>query len=184
MSKLGESQRKILNFIRYFIQNNGFPPTVREIGEAIGLRSSATVHQHLRKLELRGHLQRIPGKSRGYVVPKEKTDIFVVPLISRVSCGPNLYTANEIQGFITLPSSLASESSFVYIVPDNKYSRFGIKQGDLLVVTPFRDLSQGELSFSIFDSTPKVGRVDQGTLNKLQQAKFYGKISALIRPSP
>ena len=87
----GENQQKILNFIREYIQQKGFPPSVRDIGDAVGLKSTSTVHGHLQRLEKRGLIRRNPMKPRALEIVCDQEQQAAagvsVPVIGRVTAG-------------------------------------------------------------------------------------------------
>ncbi len=139
-SSLSERQQSILAFIREFIRDKGYPPAVREIGKAVGLSSSASVHSHLQKLEESGYLQRDPSKPRAMelvenAVWRQKTMI-PVPLIGRVTAGEPILAQENIEDVFPLPQALigTNEHVFLLTVRGDSMIKAGIFDGDYILV--------------------------------------------------
>lgn len=132
-------QRQILEFIRAKIQERGYPPSVREIGEALGLRSSSTVHGHLSRLEEKGFIRRDPTKPRAIEVlvggrPVGERTV-TVPILGRVTAGQPLLAAEQVEDVVVLPWSLVrSEEAFLLRVQGDSMVGAGIHDGDLAIV--------------------------------------------------
>ena len=141
--ELTARQREILDFVRAEVHRRGFPPSVREIGEAVGLSSSSTVHSHLSALESKGFIRRDPSKPRALEVLDYRDtgrgvdvgDVRAVPLVGRVAAGAPLLAAENIEETIALPAELADEgSSFILRVAGESMIDAGILDGDYVVV--------------------------------------------------
>src|SRR5438876_6010951 len=107
MDDVTPRQRRILDFIKATVRDRGYPPTVREIGEAVGLTSSSSVHSQLANLERRGLLRKDPTKPRaiGLAVPDGRGDRGVqVPLVGRIAAGAPLLAEQNVEEYLSVPS--------------------------------------------------------------------------------
>lgn len=133
-------QKQILAYIKDMLRTKGYPPSVREIGTAVGLRSSSTVHSHLTKLEEIGFLRRDPTKPRALEVLGEaswRQENFVpVPLVGRVTAGQPILAIENIEETFPLPTSLIGndEDVFMLTVQGDSMINAGILDGDYVIV--------------------------------------------------
>src|SRR5438309_6756152 len=113
--QLTERQNKILDYIRYVTKVRNYPPSVREIGEAVGLSSSSTVHNHLNQLERRGLIKRNPSKSRTVQlvqdaeVDQQRRSAVSVPIVGHVAAGSPILAEQDIEDHVLLSSDLAKD---------------------------------------------------------------------------
>jgi repressor LexA len=149
---LNPRQREILEFLRNHSRNHAYPPTVREIGQAVGLSSSSTVQNHLNALEQKGHIRRDPTKSRTVEVvgdePAAATAArsFSVPLVGRVAAGGPILAEENIEDHIILgPEIAGGEDAFALHVRGDSMIEAGIHDGDMVVVRPQRDATSGQI---------------------------------------
>jgi repressor LexA len=164
--ELTSRQREILDFIRAEIHRRGFPPSVREIGEAVGLSSSSTVHSHLAALEAKGLLRRDPSKPRALeVLDYRDTErgvdyesVQAVPLVGQVAAGAPILAAENIEATLPLPASFAGEGTFILKVKGESMIDAGILDGDYVVVRQQRDASNGEIVVAMIDEEATVKR--------------------------
>lgn len=151
--ELTSRQQQILDFIRAEIHRCGYPPSVREIGEAIGLSSSSTVHSHLAALEAKGYIKRDPSKPRALeVFDYRDTDrgvdygqVRAVPLIGQVAAGSPILAAENIESTMQLPAEMADESTFILRVKGDSMIEAGILDGDFVVVRQQNTAQNGEI---------------------------------------
>lgn len=146
---LNARQRQILDYLRDHARNHAYPPTVREIGQAVGLSSSSTVQNHLNTLETRGFIKRDPSKSRtveiveregATVAPARGSNIVQLPLVGRVAAGTPILASENIEDTLTVGPEIArSEDSFALTVHGDSMIGAGINDGDIVVVRPRRD---------------------------------------------
>jgi repressor LexA len=136
-------RRQILEFIAEQVRSRGYPPSVREIGEAVGLASSSTVHAHLQVLEREGYLRRDPTKPRAIVVSFEPTSgaaiplrpVRHVPLIGAVAAGTGVLAEQDVEEVLPLPEDLTGGGElFMLRVRGDSMSGAGILDGDYVVV--------------------------------------------------
>jgi len=153
---LNPRQREILEFLREHKRSHAYPPTVREIGQAVGLSSSSTVQNHLNALEQKGFIRRDPTKSRTVeVVGDEQANGsnivplmrgFSVPLVGRVAAGSPVLAEENIEDQITVgPEIAGDEGSYALRVHGDSMIEAGIYDGDIVVVRPGRDAANGTI---------------------------------------
>jgi repressor LexA len=148
MDDLTERQSAILTFIARHCRDNGYPPTVREIGMAVGLASPSTVHAHLAKLEQAGHIKRDPTKPRAMLVrvPGEATaapapSVAALPLVGSVAAGAPTLAEQDVEDWVTSPFP----GDFVLRVKGDSMIEAGILEGDLVVVRQTPTARDGEI---------------------------------------
>ena len=159
-------QRQILDFIRSEIHRRGFPPSVREIGEAVGLSSSSTVHSHLAALEAKGLLRRDPAKPRALeVLDYRDTEraidyerVQAVPVVGQVAAGSPVLAAENIEMTLPLPASFAGEDTFILRVKGESMIDAGILDGDFVVVRQQRSATNGDVVVAMIDEEATVKR--------------------------
>lgn len=164
--ELTDRQREILDFIRAEIHRRGFPPSVREIGEAVGLSSSSTVHAHLAALEEKGFIRRDPSKPRALeVLDFRDNDLAVdygqvsaVPLVGQVAAGQPILAAENIEGTMALPTEMAGESTFILRVRGDSMIEAGILDGDYVVVRQQNTATNGDIVVALLDDEATVKR--------------------------
>lgn len=138
---LNPRQRQILDFLKDFAVTHPYPPTVREIGQAVGLSSSSTVHMHLNALEKKGFIHRDPTKSRTVEIvgASTTTSAYKLPLVGRVAAGEPLLAEPNVEDHIALgPEIAGGEDSFCLTVQGDSMINAGILDGDMVVVKPQR----------------------------------------------
>jgi len=147
-NQLNNRQQQILDFLRAHQRDHAYPPTVREIGQAVGLSSSSTVQNHLNSLEARGYIRRDPAKSRTVeVVGAEavataapRDNIVALPLVGRVAAGTPVLAEQNIEDHITVGTEIArDDGSYALHVHGDSMIGAGINDGDIVVVRPRRD---------------------------------------------
>ena len=139
---LTDRQRQILDFLAKYVDGHGYPPTVREIGEAVGLASPSTVHAHLANLERAGFLRRDPTKPRAIELRREpkapavlETDVHKLPLIGEIAAGGPLLAEENIEDYLAVPEPLSrGGEEFLLRVKGDSMINAGILDGDIVVV--------------------------------------------------
>ena len=149
---LTSRQREILEYLRFRQKIRSYPPTVREIGEAVGLSSSSTVQNHLNTLERKGYIRRDPTKSRTIEVVDfdqinaKLSKVVPVPLVGRVAAGQPLLAEQNIEDHLMLSQELiGSDNAFALEVRGDSMKDAGILDGDFVVVRPGRDAVNGSI---------------------------------------
>lgn len=164
--EMTERQKQVLDFIRAEIHRRGFPPSVREIGEAVGLSSSSTVHSHLAALEAKGLIRRDPSKPRALeVLDYRDTDravdygqVRAVPLVGSVAAGAPILAAENIEATMPLPAELADEQAFILRVKGDSMIDAGIFDGDFVVVRQQSHATNGDIVVAMLEDEATVKR--------------------------
>ena len=159
----GDNQQKILEFIKSEVQTKGYPPSVREIGDAVGLKSTSTVHGHLTRLEKKGLLHRDSMKPRAMEVLGDdlfpRVSAIPVPLVGRVTAGIPILAEENIEENIALPESMVGEGTFfVLLVKGESMITAGILDGDYVVVRQQPDARNGDIVVAMIDDEATVKR--------------------------
>jgi repressor LexA len=154
-----ERQRRILDVIRAFTAEHGYPPSVREIGERVGLSSSSTIHAHLKALEARGLISRDPTKPRA-LRSAATPEALVVPILGRVAAGVPITAQENVEGEFVLPMSFVPRASdaFMLRVQGDSMIDAAIIDGDLILVRPQRTAENGEIVVAMLDDEATVKR--------------------------
>ena len=201
--KLTKRQKQILNLIEKFIIEKGYPPSVREIGIEIGLRSPATVQSHLDKLKAKGYIRRDPFKPRAIEItspsPKYKgilgKKFFPVPIVGKIAAGTPLLAEQNIDEYFPLPADLiGSKNVFMLRVKGESMINAAIKPGDLLVAKRQNAADDGDIVIALLEDEATVKRFfKDGSKIRLQpendymepiilsDVKILGKVIVLIR---
>jgi repressor LexA len=155
-----ERQRRILDVIRAFTVEHGYPPSVREIGERVGLSSSSTIHAHLKALERRGMISRDPTKPRALRSVTRGPEALVLPILGRVAAGVPITAQEDIEGEFLLPAAFAPRASdaFMLRVQGDSMVEAAILDGDLILVRPQRTAENGEIVVAMLDGEATVKR--------------------------
>jgi len=145
-AELTPRQRRILEFISGTVREQGYPPTVREIGEAVGLTSSSSVHAQLANLERRGLLHKDPTKPRAMTLSEPKVDGVVVPVLGKVAAGAPTLADEHVEDYLTVPTSFAPGAElFALKVQGDSMVGAGILDGDVVVVQSRSDAASGDI---------------------------------------
>lgn len=167
MVDLTKRQREIFDYIGKYADKMGYPPTVREIGKAVGLHSSSTVHVHLANLEKAGVLRRDPSKPRALEILVEKAksarDATVdavmpngagpgLPLLGRISAGTGMLAEENIEDYVEVPSVIGGQDGdYVLEVRGESMKNAGIMDGDYVIVHPTPEARNGEIVVAMLD---------------------------------
>ncbi|NMB01660.1 MAG: transcriptional repressor LexA [Firmicutes bacterium] len=150
MRKISERQRKILEFIRSEVSTKGYPPSVREIGDAVGLRSSSTVHGHLTKLEEAGYIRRDLSKPRAIELLDDANTPRIraidVPVVGKVTAGNPILAVENIEEYYPIPHNFVDhEDVFILRIKGDSMIEAGILDGDFVLVGRQETASNGEI---------------------------------------
>ncbi|ARF18529.1 transcriptional repressor LexA [Sporosarcina sp. P3] len=177
MKKISKRQEEILAFIKDEVRLKGYPPSVREIGEAVGLASSSTVHGHLSRLESKGFIRRDPTKPRAIEVldpeglDELKNGVMHVPLIGKVTAGNPITTIENIEEYFPLPDTFGSSEDEIFmleIVGDSMIEA-GILNGDRVIVRQTHSASNGEIVVAMTEE-------DESTVKRFFKEKDYFRL--------
>jgi repressor LexA len=146
-------QQEIWQFLAEYVDAHGYPPTVREIGDAVGLASPSTVHAHLANLERAGLLRRDPTKPRAIELvgrrrkesPSRVDSTPTLPLVGRIAAGGPLLAEEAVEDEIAVPEPLGRNADFLLRVKGDSMVEAGILDGDIVVVRKQQDAREGEI---------------------------------------
>jgi repressor LexA len=146
-------QQEIWTFLTRYVDEHGYPPTVREIGEAVGLASPSTVHAHLANLERAGLIKRDPTKPRALELrrdprpePSRVDDVHRLPLVGEIAAGGPLLAEQNVEDYLAVPEPLArGGEEFLLRVKGDSMVNAGILEGDLVVVRREQTAQDGEI---------------------------------------
>jgi repressor LexA len=147
-------QQEIWQFLVEYVDDHGYPPTVREIGEAVGLASPSTVHAHLANLERAGLLRRDPTKPRAIELVGRKREEAraasqaatpVLPLVGRIAAGGPLLADESVEDRLAVPEPLGRDADFLLRVTGDSMIEAGILDGDIVVVRRQADATDGDV---------------------------------------
>lgn len=172
---LSRRQMDILEYIKRVIRQKGYPPSVREIGDAVGLLSSSTVHGHLQTLEEKGYIRRDPTKPRAIEILDSASDInekktVLVPIVGRVTAGQPILAQENVEDTFPLPADLVnSDNVFMLRVKGESMIEAGILDGDLILVRQQNVARNGEIVVALIGDEATVKRFyREKTLVRLQ----------------
>lgn len=164
MSDITPRQQRIVEFIGRTVRERGYPPTVREIGDAVGLTSSSSVHAQLANLERMGLLTKDPTKPRAMALAEPKADGVVVPLLGRIAAGAPLMASPDVEGYLSVPEGFATESDhFALRVQGESMTGAGILDGDVVVVRSQQDADDGDIVAAVLPGPAE----DEATVKRL-----------------
>lgn len=164
--ELTQRQQQILDFILSEMNRIGYPPSVREIGQAVGLTSSSTVHSHLAALERKGYIRRDPTKPRALEIIDFRLNdkginpdkVRSVPLVGRVAAGHPLLAQENIEDSLALPVELAGENAFMLKVKGDSMIEAGILDGDYIIVRQQSTANNGDIVVALIGEESTVKR--------------------------
>lgn len=160
MKKVSKRQEDILAFIKSEVRTKGYPPSVREIGEAVGLASSSTVHGHLERLESKGLIRRDPTKPRAIEILEEteettiaKSAVMHVPLVGKVTAGLPITAIENIEEYFPIPSSYGTSDDHIFMleIMGDSMIEAGILNGDYVIVKQQSSANNGEIVVAMTD---------------------------------
>ena len=164
--KISKKQEEILEFVKEQILNKGFPPSVREICEAVGLKSTSSVHAHLETLEKNGYIRRDPTKSRTIEILDDsfemvRTEMTSIPIVGQVAAGQPILAQQNIEGYFPLPVDMlprgaGSADTFVLKVKGDSMINMGIMDGDVVFVLAEKTAKNGDTVVAMIDEGATV----------------------------
>ena len=195
MAQLSRMQQKICDYIAECVQRQGYPPSVREIGEAVGLKSPSTVHFHLKHLEEMGVIEKGAGKGRALTLRgSEQAEENQVPVVGNVAAGAPILAQENIDEYLTFDTGSRSGEYFALRVRGESMINAGILPGDLVVVHQQKDANNGEIVVALLGDEATVKRLSRrnGEVWLLpenenyrpidgREATLLGKVTAVVR---
>lgn len=205
-TELTGKRREILDFISAQIRDRGYPPTVREVGEAVGLTSSSTVHAHLKTLQRQGYLRRDPTKPRaigvnydtGANAPVDRRPARHVPLVGDVAAGTNVLAQENVEEYLPLPEDFTGDGQlFMLKVRGDSMIDAGILSGDYVVVREQPEAVKGDIIVAGIPGEEATVKTFSRKGNKIVllpansalepmtfdpgEVKIYGKVVTVLR---
>ena len=200
MDRISDRQRRILAFIRQEVADRGYPPSVREIGAAVGLQSSSTVHGHLRRLEELGYIRRDPSKPRAIEILDDDNTPRVrsieVPVLGRVTAGAPILAVENIEEYYPVPHDFVDhEDVFILRIKGESMIEAGILDGDYVLVERQETAEDGDIVVALLDGDEATVKrfYHEGTHIRLQPENQFmepiitndvlilGKVIGLLR---
>jgi repressor LexA len=205
---LTERQQEIWQFLAEYLDEHGYPPTVREIGDAVGLASPSTVHAHLANLERAGLLRRDPTKPRAIELVGRRreesgpaaADVPLLPLLGRIAAGGPVLAEESVEEEIAVPEPLGRDADFLLRVKGDSMIEAGILDGDVVVVRRQDDARDGDVVVALVgddetadEATVKTFHRDPGGRVRLQpenraldplfpeHVQILGKVTGVFR---
>ena len=160
--KISTKQREILEYIKQEILNKGYPPAVREICEAVDLKSTSSVHSHLETLEKNGYIRRDPTKPRAIEIIDDnfnlvRREVVNVPLVGTVAAGQPILAVENIDAYFPIPAEyMPNEQSFMLTVKGDSMINAGIFDGDQVLVKQQATAENGDMVVALIDDSATV----------------------------
>ena len=194
MAELSHMQQKIYDYIAACIREQGYPPSVREIGEAVGLKSPSTVHFHLKHLEEAGVIEKGAGKGRAIALTAPEVPEDRVPIVGNVAAGSPILAEECIEDYLTFDTGGRSGEYFALRVRCESMLTAGILPGDLVIVHRQATCNNGEIVVAMIEDEATVKRFSRqnGHVWLLPENEAYspidgtyaqilGKVAAVVR---
>ncbi|PJK17821.1 repressor LexA [Chryseomicrobium excrementi] len=178
MRKASKRQEDILAFIKEEVRKKGYPPSVREIGEAVGLASSSTVHGHLARLESKGLIRRDPTKPRAIEILEDEAiqdispaAVLQVPLVGKVTAGQPITAIENIDEFFPLPTTFGNMDDHLFMleIMGDSMIEAGILNGDYVVVKQQNSANNGDIVVAMTEE-------DEATVKRFFKEKNYFRL--------
>lgn len=164
LDKKIDKQSEVYNVIKDHILDKGYPPSVREICELVGLKSTSTVHGHLERLEKKGLIRRDPTKPRAIELVKDsviKKEMIDIPLVGKVTAGQPILAVENIEDIFTLPISYVKNNNnelFMLNVSGESMIEAGILDGDLAIMEKVNYADNGDIVVALIDNEATLKR--------------------------
>lgn len=204
---LTERQKRMLDYIKHFVDENGFPPTVREIGDGSGVSSTSTVHANLKRMTELGYIKYTPGTRRAITLCEKSaaglnSPAVPVPVVGDVAAGTPILAVDNIQEYYKLPTSMLhgarENEAFILTIRGDSMKEIGMLDGDLIVVNSSVSVTNGDIAVArVAGETATVKRFfkeNNGTIRlqpenstmdpiivPAEEVEIVGKVIALLR---
>ncbi len=158
-----DKQSQIYEFLKNYTENKGYPPSVREICEAVSLKSTSTVHGHLKRLEKKGLIKRDPTKPRALEIVEflqPKREMINIPIVGNITAGTPILATENIEDTFTLPLDFIKHNNelFMLRVSGNSMINAGINDGDLAIIEKTQHASNGDIVVALIDDSSTIKR--------------------------
>lgn len=160
--KISAKQKEILEYIKSQILERGFPPAVRDICEAVHLKSTSSVHSHLETLEKNGYIRRDPTKPRAIEILDDtfnllRREVTNVPILGRVAAGEPIFAEQNIENYFPIPvEMLPNSATFMLKVRGESMVNAGILDGDMVLIKECSDASNGDMVVALIEDSATV----------------------------
>ncbi len=160
--KISQKQKEILEYIKQEIQKKGYPPAVREICEAVHLKSTSSVHSHLETLEKNGYIRRDPTKPRAIEIMDDtfnltRREVVNVPMVGRVAAGEPILATENVENYFPIPAEfMPNEKTFMLKVKGESMINAGIFDGDNILVKQQSTASNGDMVVALVEDSATV----------------------------
>ena len=194
MAELSKMQQRVYDYIAACIRDQGYPPSVREIGEAVGLKSPSTVHFHLKHLEEAGMIEKGAGKGRAITLTQPQEEADQIPVLGHVAAGSPILAQECIEDYLAFDTGGRSDEYFALRVRGDSMIKAGILSGDLVVVHRAQTARNGEIVVALLEDEATVKRFQrQGSQIWLMPenddyspidgtyCQILGKVAAVVR---
>lgn len=199
MDELKDKQLEIYNFLKTFAGNKGYPPSVREICDAVNLKSTSTVHGHLKRLEKKGFVKRDPTKPRALEIIENlasKREMINIPIVGKVTAGVPILATENIEDTFPIPIDYIkhNEELFILRVTGNSMINAGIHDGDFAVIEKVQTAQNGEIVVALIENDATIKtfykekdhirlQPENDKLNPIivKECSILGKLVALFR---
>ncbi|MDR0596838.1 MAG: transcriptional repressor LexA [Clostridiales Family XIII bacterium] len=163
MEELKTRERQILDFMKQQIARKGYPPTVREINAALGIKSTSTTHKDIERIESKGYIKKDPSKPRAIMITDssdtgaaggvgtERHDIIDIPLVGRIAAGEPITSVQNIEEYVPVPASYVKGENFMLKVQGDSMVDAGILDGDLILVQQQQTADNGDIVVAMID---------------------------------
>lgn len=160
--RITEKQREILEYIKQEILNKGYPPTVRELCDAVHLKSTSSIHSHLESLEKNGYIRRDPSKPRAIEIVDDnfnltRREVVNVPIVGSIAAGQPLLAIQNIDNYFPIPAEyMPNQETFMLRVKGDSMINVGIFSGDVILVKQQSTASNGDIVAAMVDDSATV----------------------------
>ena len=160
--RISDKQREILEYMKQEILNKGYPPTVRELCDAVHLKSTSSIHSHLETLEKNGYIRRDPSKPRAIEIVDDnfnltRREVVNVPIVGSIAAGQPLLAIQNIDNYFPIPAEyMPNQSTFMLKVKGESMINAGIFDGDVILVKQQSTAKNGEMVAALVDDSATV----------------------------
>ena len=158
-----DKQSEIYEFLKAYTENKGYPPSVREICEAVSLKSTSTVHGHLKRLEKKGLIKRDPSKPRALEIAElstPKKEMISIPIVGKITAGLPILATENVEDTFSLPLDFIKHDNelFMLKVSGESMIKAGINDKDLAIIERCNDASNGDIVVALIDDSATIKR--------------------------
>jgi repressor LexA len=163
LEKKNDKQKEVYEFLKKFTEEKGYPPSVREICDAVSLRSTSTVHGHLKRLEKKGLIKRDPTKPRALEIAElssHKREFIDIPIIGKVTAGLPILAVENIEDTFSLPINFIKNNNELFMLNVSGESMIdaGILDGDLAIIEKVSNASNGDIVVALIENEATIKR--------------------------